>query len=412
MKSDMVPQIPGKVLVYDFNSSGHCPGWMHLAAMGFRQAGAEVLVACRLEAPEVRPWAERLADGGCRVLGVAADGICHASHAAALARREGIGKVFFPNFDSVIYEMGKLGSTDALAGLDIGGIWLRPELTAQSRGTLRRMVEKMIRSRANKLRRKHERAVRNNRRGLAALLPPGRRITGVRLFFTSAPAAEQVGKLLPGETRKICDPWLARGNFSRSDARSRLGVDDSRVVLLHLGTSRPEKGLKDACDALLTLDDDIMNRLLLLRAGVVDRSDAPSLKRLEERGAARVIDRYLSEEELSLCYAACDRVLLPYRNQSETSGVLIHAAAHGKPVIASDYGWIGSVVRIHGLGWLFRQGDGVALAALMAKAAGSTGGSDAAGMERFAADNSPETFQHTLVEQWLREPTHPDAVDE
>lgn len=409
MNPDHLPGACGKVLVYDFNSSGHCPGWMHLVATGFRQAGADVLVACRLETPEVRTWADRLAAEGCRVIAMPeGDDVCHATDAAALARREGIRRVFFTNFDSVVYEMGKRRICGALEGLDIGGIWLRPELTPFRRGPLRRMVEKLIRTRANKLRRKQARAVHNNLRGLGGFLPPARKVASLRLFFTSEAAAIEVGKLLPGETRQLCDPWLTRCEISRSEARARLDLDDSRVILLHLGTSRPEKGLKDACDALLSFDDNLLQTLLLLRAGKVDRSDVPRLRQLEKRGGAHSIDRYLGEEELACCYAACDWVLLPYRNQSETSGVLIHAAAHARPVIASDYGWIGQSTRDHELGLLFRHTDTVSLAEQLAKVAkGDIHDWSAAGMERFADANSPESFQNTLVTQWLLEDDTP-----
>jgi glycosyltransferase involved in cell wall biosynthesis len=410
--NDRSHQEPGeRILVYDFNASGHCPGWMHLAAMGFLGAGAEVWVACRAGTPEVRPWADKLIAAGCRVITIPDAGGNHAANAAAIARREGIRKVFFPNFDSVVYEMGKHGVRGALDGLDIGGIWLRPELAAIKRGPLCRLLEKLVRTRANKLRRKHARAVDHNRRGLEDFLPNQRRVARVRLFFTSTSAASAVGELLlPGETRMLCDPWLARGEIPRAEARVRLGLDDSRVILLHLGTSRPEKGLKDVCDAMLQLDHGTLDRLLLLRAGRVDRGDAPSLRRLEQKHAARVLDRYLSEDELAGCYAAADWVLLPYRHQAETSGVLIHAAAHGRPVIASDYGWIGSATRQHGLGSLFPHTDTAALAALLAKVANGDAKSwDAAGMEQFAAENSPGKFQETLVEQWLRESPNPPA---
>jgi len=399
----------GKVLVYDFNASGHCPGWMHLAAMGFLQAGAQVMVSCPADTAEVRPWAERLAAAGCCVVAMPEGDICHATDAAALARREGIERLFFPNFDSVVYEMGRHDVRGVLDGLDIGGIWLRPELRPEPRGPLRRLMEKLVRTRANKLRRKHARAVRNNRRGLAGFLPEQRRMARVRLFFTSDSAAAEVGGLMmPGETQRLCDPWLNRSGMSRDEARAALELDDSRIVLLHLGTSRPEKGLKDVCDALLMLDDAVISRLLLLRVGRVNLRDAPSLRRLERRGAARVIDRHVTEDELSCSYAASDWALLPYRNQKETSGVLIHAAAHGLPVIASDHGWIGTATRDHGLGLLFPHGDTTALSDLLGRVAlGNAGGWSAEGMERFAAANSPAAFQKTLVENWLNSSSAP-----
>ena len=377
---------------------------MHLVATGFIAAGAKVIVACRMEEREVKPWADKLAASGCRVVDIPAEGIRHASHAASLARDAGVRRVFFPNFDSVIYEMGKLGATHALAGLDVGGIWLRPDLTPLARGPVQRVFEKLIRSRANKTRRKQARAVRNNLRGLVGFLPENRQLTGLRLFFTSRAAASEVGKRLPGETSLICDPWLSRCDTSKADARAWLGINASRMILLHAGTSRQEKGLSDVCKALSSLDPSLSDRLLLLRAGKVDASDAPMLKELVDRGVAHSLDRYLSEEELSHCFAACDWVLLPYRNQSESSGILIHAAAQNRPVIASNYGWIGQCTHDYGLGLSFRHLDTGALAEQLAKVArDNITECSPAGMNRFADANSPESFQKTLISLWLYE---------
>ncbi len=401
--------IRGPVLVYDFNASGHCPGWMYLAAAGFRMAGAEVVACCRTGDAGVRPWADRLAADGCRVVAMPEGDFCHAGDAAALARREGIQRVFFPNFDSVVYEMGKRRVRGALDGLDVGGIWLRPELRAEPRGPLRRLVEKLVRSRANKLQRKHARAVRNNHRGLADFLPDQRRVARVRLFFTSEAAARDVGALmLPGEERMLCDPWLDRCRETREQARAALDLDPSRVVLLHIGTSRPEKGLDDTCQAMLSLAPDARERLLLLRVGTVDQRDATQLRRLEQTGAARVIDRHVAEDELLRAYAACDRVLLPYRHQKETSGVLVHAAAHDRPVIASDHGWIGKATREHAMGMLVPHCDTHALAAALDRVArGQACGWSADGIRKFAAANSPDRFRKTLVDDWLRHPPDP-----
>jgi glycosyltransferase involved in cell wall biosynthesis len=175
------------------------------------------------------------------------------------------------------------------------------------------------------------------------------------------------------------------------------------VVLLHAGTSRPEKGLKDACEALAGLQPDLREKLFLLRAGTVDPLDAPALQDLRRAGAAMVLDRYVAEDELALCYAAVDWVLLPYREQKESSGVLIHAAANRRPVIASDYGWIAQQVRQYDLGRLFRHLDVNSLRALLEEVAVMPRESsrDDSGMDEFSSLNSPEAFRETLNQGWL-----------
>ncbi|MCH8474646.1 MAG: glycosyltransferase [Opitutales bacterium] len=177
----------------------------------------------------------------------------------------------------------------------------------------------------------------------------------------------------------------------------------NRLMLLHAGTSRPEKGLKDVCNALLSLSDEQLNKVFLLRAGTVDPLDAPSLKRLQQKRAARVMDYFVPENELAMCYAAADWVLLPYRHQKESSGLLIHAAANVRPVIASDYGIIGHYVKEHNLGRLFSHCDIESLKRQIAEVidSGEHHQWDLSGMEKFAHLNSPTAFRRTLIDGWL-----------
>jgi glycosyltransferase involved in cell wall biosynthesis len=207
-----------------------------------------------------------------------------------------------------------------------------------------------------------------------------------------------------GETIRICDPWLKRCDVQRDEAREALGLDSERMVFLHLGTTRPEKGLKDACDALLRLDPALLGSACLLRAGRVDKSDFRALESLKDRGAAQLIDRYVEEQELGLCYAAADWVLLPYRNQKESSGVLVHAAANKRPVIASDYGIIGNATKEYSLGHVFAHGSVAALSVVLEHVISNREKVSwpEQGMVEFANLNSPGAFQMTLVENWLR----------
>ena len=72
-------------------------------------------------------------------------------------------------------------------------------------------------------------------------------------------------------------------------------------------------------------------------------------------GRAKVIDRYITEEEESICYRACDFVLAPYLSHFCSSNVLALAVLAGRPMVASDYDLIGRRVRDRKLGILFRD---------------------------------------------------------
>lgn len=396
-----------RVLVYDFNPTGHCPGWLFLVATAFRRAGAEVKVCCRTDDSRLDVWVEKMKAAGCSVVGIPEAVENHSNHAEAEARSSGSSRIFFPNFDSLIYEMGKLGVKGAFAGMDVAGIWLRPDIDGVEPSWLERLRVKCLRTRVTKLTRKRWRAVRNNRRGLSAIIPERSDVGRLRLFFTSSEAALQLSSRIGEQgVALICDPWLERAEMDKAAARRALGIQSGSRVFLHTGTSRPEKGLKDACEAIQSLDHEVRGNVCLLRAGVVDPLDTTSLRELEAIGGALIMDQYVSEDELALCYVAADWVLLPYRDQKETSGVLVHAAANRRPVIASDYGLIGSHVRAYGLGRLFTHRDQNALRSLLAEiiAEPIAATCDVSGMDDFSNLNSPDAFRNTLNNHWLLDP--------
>jgi glycosyltransferase involved in cell wall biosynthesis len=97
-------------------------------------------------------------------------------------------------------------------------------------------------------------------------------------------------------------------------------------------------------------------RIFLLCAGTMNH-DRTLLKRidiLEKRGSAKMINRYISEEEERFSFCSADVVLLPYVHHYGSSGVLSRATAAGKMVIASDEGLLAKRIREHHLGFLFQ----------------------------------------------------------
>jgi len=169
--------------------------------------------------------------------------------------------------------------------------------------------------------------------------------------------------------RFLPDPWI--GDFSRSslEARRAFGAPENAKVFLFYGTASPRKGLWVVTRALRELP--AREPVFLLCAGDVaqDPAAAADLKELERAGRARVIARYVSQAEQDLLYCAADVVLLPYVGHYGSSGVLCHAAAAGKPVIASEGDLIRRRVTAHNLGWLFPGQDIEGLKQAMATAA-------------------------------------------
>jgi glycosyltransferase involved in cell wall biosynthesis len=153
------------------------------------------------------------------------------------------------------------------------------------------------------------------------------------------------------------DPWDGTFLHDPQEARQKLGIPPDRFVCLVYGIGDRRKGLHLAVQALMESSPD--SHLYLLCAGsmVPDLETSRGLEKLKNRGQAKVIDRYVSDSEQSLCFCASNVVLMPYIRHFGSSGVLSLSAAAGKVVIASDEGLLARRIKLHNLGWVFPSGN-------------------------------------------------------
>ena len=65
----------------------------------------------------------------------------------------------------------------------------------------------------------------------------------------------------------------------------------------------------------------------------------------------------MDSSEYDAAFKQCSIVMLPYCDFGGSSGVLIEAAQYQKPVIATNYGTLGRIVRSSKWGDTFKAGD-------------------------------------------------------
>jgi len=162
-------------------------------------------------------------------------------------------------------------------------------------------------------------------------------------------------------------PWFPVDDLAQPPSRAeilrereRLGRPD--LLLLSYGAVRPYKGIDLALDALARVDPRLSVKLVVAGrfwAGRRELDDQVKRLDLEERVEFR--DRYVTNEETALLFAASDALLLPYRSASQ-SGVAAMAFAYRRPVIATAVGGLPAVVRNGENGFLCAPGDTAELA--------------------------------------------------
>jgi glycosyltransferase involved in cell wall biosynthesis len=144
-----------------------------------------------------------------------------------------------------------------------------------------------------------------------------------------------------------------------------LSLPPDLPMFLFFGTLRRDKGP----DVLLEALRQLPGNWVTVIAGRPDYVGREELER-ELIGRGQLILRlgHIPSSEILDYFAAADAVILPYRATfSGTSGVLQRAAAAGKPVIVTDVGDIGPLVRDRSLGSVVPPESPRALANAMAE---------------------------------------------
>jgi glycosyltransferase involved in cell wall biosynthesis len=154
---------------------------------------------------------------------------------------------------------------------------------------------------------------------------------------------------LPSYAAFHTDAW------TRERAREQLSLDGN--VLLFFGLVRPYKGLQDLIEALPAVLHEIDATLLVVGEVWGDAMAYQSrVAQLGLQANVQFVDRYVSNEEAAMYFAAADLAVLPYR-EATGSAVLQLAFGLGVPVVATRTGGMDEVVEDSVTGFLFEPGD-------------------------------------------------------
>lgn len=146
-------------------------------------------------------------------------------------------------------------------------------------------------------------------------------------------------------------------------ARRRLGLPVDGPLLLFFGFVRPYKGLRFLLQALPTVRQSFPNVHLLVAGEFWEEKSVytDQIGRLELERIVTLLDHYIPNEEVPLCFAAADVVVLPYVHATQ-SGVVQLAFGCGRPVITTAVGGLADLIRDGENGLLVPPGDSTALA--------------------------------------------------
>lgn len=152
---------------------------------------------------------------------------------------------------------------------------------------------------------------------------------------------------------------------SREQARCTLELDTTRPVVLLYGAVDWRKGVRELLEAQASLPLEQQPTVVVAGRQAPEIRDwlaGEAWQQAIQQGRLKLLDRFITEEEESLLFCACDAVWLGYRGHLGSSGVLWQALAFERPVIGSDEGLIGWFTRTNALGVSVRISDKEAVA--------------------------------------------------
>lgn len=190
-----------------------------------------------------------------------------------------------------------------------------------------------------------------------------------------------------------------------SKLRSQLEIDPQRTVFLLFGNLTERKGVEQMLEAIAQLSTGHCQQLCFLLVGRCDPATQQQfqtkiLQTCSNR-PAQIITRYgfISQQAVAEYFQLADVVLAPYQKHIGMSGILLQAAAAQKPVLSSDYGLMGEIVRAYQLGLAVDSTQPSELKAALIRFLESSPNSffNREKIKQFVEQNTVEKFASTIL---------------
>ncbi|MCY2983210.1 MAG: glycosyltransferase family 4 protein [Planctomycetota bacterium] len=138
--------------------------------------------------------------------------------------------------------------------------------------------------------------------------------------------------------------------------RLELGIDSSRKIFCLVGILDRRKGVRELLEAIQTLSEAASKQVCVLLVGELHVSQEVEiialLEQTKNNSQVQVVLRndFVPEEDVQKYYELSDVTLTTYQNHMGGSSALIRSALAKRPVLSSDHGLMGEIVRKRQLG--------------------------------------------------------------
>jgi glycosyltransferase involved in cell wall biosynthesis len=189
--------------------------------------------------------------------------------------------------------------------------------------------------------------------------------------------------------------------------KAKLGIEAGRQIFLLFGSFEAErKGVYQLLEAISMLPSNLGEKICLLIVGNADLPEQATIEsridRVRQSQPIQIITRfeYIPEDTVQAYFQLADVALAPYQRHIGMSGILLLAAAAQKPVLSSNYGLMGEIVKCYHLGLTVDSTIPSEIAQGLTRflTAPATDLCDRTSMKKFAVQNSAEEYARVIFQ--------------
>ena len=180
-------------------------------------------------------------------------------------------------------------------------------------------------------------------------------------------------------------------------------IEPHRKIYLHIGALGGRKGTDEVINSAHYINALAQKDIAILLVGTAgnvndEKIYNAQIAKVRNKTGAQIIwdNQFVPTKMMKSIFDQCHAVLLPYKNAEFSSGILGHAAAANKRVIATNAGLLRELVVRYSLGELLDVPDASHIALNMIKILEKDG--EVAGRQEFVEKHSPKMFAELILQ--------------
>ncbi|MEP2278096.1 glycosyltransferase [Maribacter sp.] len=202
--------------------------------------------------------------------------------------------------------------------------------------------------------------------------------------------------------KMLPDPIPKLKPLNNFDIYGHYNIERHRKIYLHIGTLGERKGTEEVINSAYHVPSSEQHNIAILLVGRVgDKNDLVRYKdTVEQVDSATNVqmvwdNKFIDFQMMKSIFDQCHAVLLPYKNAEFSSGILGHAAAANKIVIATNEGLLRELVIKYKLGELLEDNNALNLALKMVEVIDKQ--IITVGHQQFVRNHDPMMFSKLLL---------------